>query len=257
MDLSITATQEENAAAVVDALVDLVGTRDPVHVGLTGGSMGVAVAAEIGRRWAGGEADLGGVHWWFSDERHLPAGDGERNAVQVHDALGAAPLDDERFHVVPPPADDDEPDRLDAEDAAVDYAEAMQVIPQRDGLPVLDVVMLGVGPDAHVASLFPGHPDSATTGVWTTAVDDSPKPPPLRVSFTMEVIRSAEEVWLVASGDGKAEAMERAVEVLPEHVDQSVEDLEGEPLDVPAGWATGRSATRWFLDEAAASRLVG
>lgn len=257
MDLHIAASQEANAAAVVDALVELAGTRDPVHVGLTGGSMGVAVAAEIGRRWGAGEADFSGVHWWFSDERHLPAGDAERNAVQVRDAMGAVPLADARFHVVAAPALDEEPDRLGAEDAAADYAEQMQVIAQRDGLPVLDVVMLGVGPDAHVASLFPGHPDSAVTGVWTTAVDDSPKLPPLRVSFTMEVIRSADQVWLVASGESKAEALAAAAEVYPEHVDAAVEDLEGEPLDVPAGWATGRSATRWFLDEAAASRLGG
>ena len=78
MDLHIAASQEANTAAVVDALVELAGTRDPVHVGLTGGSMGVAVAAEIGRRWGAGEADFSGVHWWFSDERHLPAGDAGR-----------------------------------------------------------------------------------------------------------------------------------------------------------------------------------
>ena len=160
-------------------------------------------------------------------------------------------------HVMPSPADG-----MSLEDAAAWYGQQLDQTggdePFRTrGQAFFDVLLLGVGPDAHVASLFPGHPDSAATGVWTTAVDDSPKPPPLRVSFTMEVIRSADQVWLVASGESKAEALAAAVEVYPEHVDAAVEDLEGEPLDVPAGWATGRSATRWFLDEAAASRLGG
>lgn len=253
--LTVSQTPEQTASAVVDALVALLAERPAAHVGLTGGSMGVAVAQEVGRRWTAGEADFSGVDWWFSDERFLPAGDAERNALQVRRALGDAPVADDRLHVVGAVAPDAEPDRLGAEDAAQEYAVAMEEVPQADGLPVFDLLVLGVGPDAHVASLFPGHPDSGHTDRWTTAVEDSPKPPPLRVSFTMPVLRAADEVWLVATGEGKAAALASACEAFAGPEVPLPGD--GAPLEVPAAWAVGRHGTRWFLDRAAASRLEG
>ncbi|WP_462417611.1 6-phosphogluconolactonase [Kytococcus sp. Marseille-QA3725] len=249
-ELHVSPDPDTTAVTLVDALVELVTDRGSAHVGLTGGSMGVAVAAEIGRRWAAGEVDFSTVDWWFSDERHLPADDPERNALQVRHALGDAPLAEDRFHVVPAVPPNGDPDRTGAEQAAADYAEELEEVPQQDGLPVLDLVVLGVGPDAHVASLFPSHPDSGATGPWTTAVEDSPKPPPVRVSFTMQVIRAADEVWLVAAGEGKADALGRA----HEHFDAPVEPG---PLEVPAAQAVGRHRTRWFVDREAAGRLQG
>lgn len=255
-ELEILPDADQTAAALVDALVALTTearkSARGLHVGLTGGSMGVAVAQEIGRRWTAGEADFGHVDWWFSDERFLPAGHEERNARQVREALGGAPLEAERFHEMPACEADTEPDRMAAEDASYAYAQEMEVLPRADDLPVLDVVVLGVGPDAHVASLFPGHPDSAATGVWTTAVDDSPKPPPVRVSFTMPVVRAARQVWVVAAGEGKADALAAAQPLVEKYAGASVEDRQGEPLDCPVAWARGSEKTLWFLDEAAA-----
>jgi 6-phosphogluconolactonase len=97
--------------------------------------------------------------------------------------------------------------------------------------------MLGVGEDGHVASIFPGHPVGADTGV-TAAVQDSPKPPPTRITLTMPAIQRAAEVWLIASGEGKADAVGAA--------------LGG--ADLPAARATGRERTLWLLDEAAAAK---
>ena len=93
----------------------------------------------------------------------------------------------------------------------------------------------GVGEDGHVASIFPGHPVGQATGA-TAAVHDSPKPPPTRITLTMPAIRSAEEVWLIASGEGKAEAVGAA----------------RAGKDLPAASAVGAAKTVWLLDRAAA-----
>jgi 6-phosphogluconolactonase len=101
--------------------------------------------------------------------------------------------------------------------------------------------MLGMGPEGHVASIFPDSP-AVSDQRPVVAVRDCPKPPPTRVSLGFSAITSAEEVWLLVSGAGKAEAVARA--------------LGGaQPVDVPAAGARGRRATRWLLDDAAASEL--
>jgi 6-phosphogluconolactonase len=168
------------------------------------------------------------VDLWWGDERFVPAGDPERNETQARAALlDALPLDPARVH---PMGASDGPDGDDAEAAAARYAGELG-----DTRP--DVVMLGVGEDGHVASLFPGHPAAGAIGV-TAAVHDSPKPPPTRITLTMAAIQRAGEVWLIASGEGKAEAVAAA--------------LTG--ADLPAARATGRDRTLWLLDEAAAAK---
>ncbi len=108
-------------------------------------------------------------------------------------------------------------------------------------VPAFDVLMLGIGPEGHVASIFPEMPathESATV----VAVRNSPKPPPTRVSMTFPALQAAREVWVLASGAEKAEAVARA--------------LAGEPADkLPAAGARGRERTLFLLDDAAASSL--
>jgi 6-phosphogluconolactonase len=109
--------------------------------------------------------------------------------------------------------------------------------------PAFDVAMLGVGHDGHVASLFPGFappPEGATV----IPVLDSPKPPPTRISFTLPVINSAAEVWLVADGEAKATAMAEALNPPP-----------GESR-VPAGMVHGARRTLALLDAPAAAEVV-
>jgi 6-phosphogluconolactonase len=198
------------------------------------------------------------VDLWWGDERFLPSGDPERNETQARAALlDALPLDPARVH---PMAASDGPDGDDAEAAAARYAAELgrievgrievgrievgrievgrtEVGGTEPGGARFDVLMLGVGEDGHVASIFPGHPVGEASGV-TAAVHDSPKPPPTRITLTMPVIRSADEVWLIASGEGKADAIGAA--------------LSG--ADLPAARATGRRRTLWLLDEAAAAK---
>jgi 6-phosphogluconolactonase len=103
-------------------------------------------------------------------------------------------------------------------------------------------VLLGVGPDGHCASLFPGHPGVYEQDAAVIAVRDAPKPPPTRLSFTFRTLDAADEVWFVASGEGKADAVAMAVSG-------------ADRVTVPAAGPRGRHRTRWLIDQAAAAKL--
>ncbi|MGY1732480.1 6-phosphogluconolactonase [Geodermatophilus sp. SYSU D01045] len=236
------------ARAVAAALVARLAAAQAVHgtasVVLTGGGIGTAVlrhVAELAGEPAPGQAvDWTAVDVWWGDERFVPADDDERNEKGAREALldrvGAPP---ERVH--PVPASDagfDTP-----EEAADWYAGALADAAGDGPLPRFDVLLLGMGPEGHVASIFPDSP-AVSDERTVVPVRDCPKPPPTRVSLGFPAITAAEEVWLLVSGEGKAEAVARA--------------LGGaDRTEVPAAGARGRRATRWLLDAAAASRLPG
>ena len=108
----------------------------------------------------------------------------------------------------------DGPDGPDPEAAADRYAGELRAAAQpqdRVGVPEFDVLMLGIGPDAHVASLFPGLPALYEEDRTVVAVRGAPKPPPVRLSLTLPAIRAASEVWILASGSEKAGAVRLAL----------------------------------------------
>ena len=223
------------AARLVVTIIDAQALRGSAHVVLTGGRIAAKVLRAVRDLPASAAIDWAGVDLWWGDERFLPAGDPERNDTQAREALlDALPLEPARVHAMPA---SDGPDGDDAEAAAARYAR--ELASGGAELPAFDVLMLGVGEDGHVASLFPGHPGLSAPGT-AAAVHDSPKPPPTRITLTLPAIRSAAEVWLIASGAGKAEAVGKA--------------LHGDPA-LPSATATGTSRTVWLLDtEAAAAR---
>jgi 6-phosphogluconolactonase len=108
-------------------------------------------------------------------------------------------------------------------------------------VPAFDVLMLGVGPEGHVASIFPESPAAVDLGI-VVAVLNSPKPPPTRLSLTFTALNSAREAWLLAAGAEKAHAVRLALTGTA-------------PLQLPAAGVTGRAGTWWLLDEAAAAML--
>jgi 6-phosphogluconolactonase len=218
------------ASRFITALVDAQSTGGDAHVVLTGGRVAAAVYRAVAESPARGEVAWRRVDFWWGDERFLPAGDPERNETQARDAFLAA-LDVDPARVHPMPADTGQG----AEAAAAAYAEELTAA----GSPTFDVLMLGVGPDGHVASLFPGYPQLGVTDTAAVAVYDSPKPPPTRVSLTLPLLSRAREVWFVVSGDDKAEAVSKAL-------------VDG---DVPAARPKGQNRTLWLLDEAAASKV--
>jgi 6-phosphogluconolactonase len=253
---------EHLARAVASALVARLAAAQAVHgtasVVLTGGGIGTAVLERVAGLAAEPErevVDWSAVDVWWGDERFVAADDDERNERGArHALLDRVGVPAERVHAMP--ASDGA--FAEPEDAAAWYADELAYAAgdtaatertgddgEREGpvrLPRFDVLLLGMGPEGHVASIFPESP-AARDERPVVAVRNCPKPPPTRVSLGFAAINSAEEVWLLVSGEGKADAVALA--------------LSGEagPLQVPAAGVQGRRATRWLLDAAAAGKL--
>ena len=228
---------ESVAARLLTHLVDVQSHRSPVHVVLTGGTVGVAALAAVAASPVRDAVDWSGVHLWWGDERFLPDGDPDRNETQARDALIDAlgdALPAANVHPVPARSDEVTTPEESAELYAAELASA--------GSPAFDVLLLGMGPDGHIASLFPGHDALTVTGQPTVGVHGSPKPPPERVSLTYDAIQSAREVWVVAAGAEKAQAVASA--------------LRGAPVaTTPAAGALGTERTLWLVDIAATQDL--
>jgi 6-phosphogluconolactonase len=230
------------AARLVTALVDAQAARGSASVVLTGGGIGVASLRELAASAARDAIEWGALDVWWGDERFLPAGHPDRNETQAREALlDSVPLDPARVHAL---GASDGPDGDDLDAAADRYAAALSAAAQPEdhgAVPTFDVLLLGVGPDGHVASLFPETPSLYDERV-VVPVRSAPKPPPTRLSLSLPAINAAREVWLVTAGEEKAGAVRMA--------------LSGAgATQVPAAGARGRSRTLWLLDRAAASRV--
>ncbi|MEP7019918.1 MAG: 6-phosphogluconolactonase [Pseudonocardiales bacterium] len=234
---------ERTAGRVAAALVAALAARPVAHLGLTGGSILEQALGALRDLPGRDDVDWSRVHLWWADERYVASDSDERNDMAAFRAgLDALPLDPANVHRMPA-ADSDFAD--DVELAAQAYADELAALAapdEHDDVPHFDVVLLGVGPDGHCASLFPGHPGVYEREAAVIAVHDSPKPPPTRLSFTFRTLDAANEVWFVASGQSKSDAVARA--------------LSGAPKEqVPAGGPHGRQHTRWLIDRAAAAKL--
>ncbi|MFE2559174.1 6-phosphogluconolactonase [Streptomyces sp. NPDC059352] len=231
------------AARLITRIVDAQAARGSASVVLTGGRNGNGLLAALGSAPARDAIDWSRLDLWWGDERYLPEGDPERNVTQAREALlDGVPLDPARVHAMPA---SNGPYGADVDAAAAAYAEelAAAVRPgDHGGVPTFDVLMLGVGPDTHVASLFPELPAVRETERTVVGVRGAPKPPPVRISLTLPAIRAAKEVWLLAAGEDKAKAAAIALSGAGE-------------VQAPAAGAYGRSRTLWLLDSAAASEL--
>jgi len=232
---------EAVAARLIIRLVDAQAERGVAALVLTGGRVAAKVYRAVAASPARDAVDWSRVDLWWGDERFLPGGHPERNATQARAALlDSVPLDPARVH--PMPASDG-PDGDDPEAAAARYAAELSEAakPGSEVLPHFDVLMLGVGEDGHVASVFPERPvDYEARPV--AAVRGAPKPPPVRITLTLPAINTAEEVWLIATGPDKADAVGMA--------------LSGAgPVQLPAAGVHGLSRTLWLLDRDAAAHV--
>ncbi|HZC26624.1 MAG TPA: 6-phosphogluconolactonase [Actinopolymorphaceae bacterium] len=230
------------AARLVTGIVDAQAARPAASVVLTGGGIGTGTLAALGGSPARDAIDWSRLDVWWGDERFLPTGDPERNETGARAALlDKVPVDPAHVHAMPAT---DGLDGDDVEAAAKRYAAelAAAVRPDDHGpAPAFDILMLGVGPDGHVASLFPGRP-AVYDERPVVAVRDAPKPPPTRISLTYPALNAAREVWFLVSGAEKAGAVRQA--------------LSGAgPAQIPAAGVRGRQRTLWLLDQDAASEL--
>lgn len=204
------------------------------QIALTGGSVADAVHHEVARLSAASVVDWSRVVVWWGDERFVEPGSPDRNAGQARSAfLDAVGADPAHVHEVPSSAE-----AASVSEAASTYAADVG----EHGAGEFEVVMLGVGSDGHVASLFPGHAALDVDDRIAVAVNDSPKPPPERVTLTFAALNRTRAAWFLVSGEGKSAAVASA--------------LGGaDPHETPAAGVTGRHETTWWLDRAAASRL--
>lgn len=235
LDLSI--NRDELVSRVADTFVSflsarLAHSRPAVHVCLTGGT----VADDVHRAVAARLPHLlpwSKLHVWWGDERFVPSHSVDRNDAQAAAALlDALTLNEAHVHRFPTPASGQ----------LIDVARVFSRRVTEQAPPRFDLVMLGTGEDGHVASLFPGHDDPAYGDV--VAVDSSPKPPAQRMSLTSERLSRTDECWVVASGQGKAEAIAHAWR------DPAV------PLaEVSLRARRNGAVVTWFLDEDAAGSL--
>ncbi len=220
---------EDVAECLIHRLHDLQQANGVAEVCLTGGRVANLAYEHLARKVGRSGVDPGMLELWWTDEAFVPTDDPRRNSLEALARLaGSFPLDPARTHLMP-----SKDGSADAVEAAVAYGREMSG-------HTMDICLLSIGETGHVAALFPGHPSSEPTAALAVGVTDAPKPPPERISLSLATINRSREVWLLASGPEKAEAVART--------------FDGDPTTISAHVA-GVDRTRFFIDEAAAAHL--
>ncbi|XP_020038522.2 6-phosphogluconolactonase isoform X1 [Castor canadensis] len=241
--ISVFSSPQELGASLAQLVVQraaccLEGARARFALGLSGGSLVSMLSRDLPAAAApAGSTNLARWTLGFCDERLVPFEHPESTygLYRTH-LLPRLPVPADQVLTIDP--------ELPVEAAAEDYAAKLRQAFQGDTIPVFDLLILGVGPDGHTCSLFPGHPLLEEQEKIVAPISDSPKPPPQRVTLTLPVLNAARTVVFVATGEGKAAVLKRILE-----------ERDGAPL--PAARVrphTGKLC--WFLDEAAARLLT-
>lgn len=226
---------EAVAARLIEHLAEAQAIRGSASVVLTGGRTGIAVLEQV--RVAPGRhvVKWSAVDFFWGDDRFVRRSHPDRNELQARRAL-LDHLDVDPARVHPMEASDG---RFRA-DAGISARAYRQLLADHriEGEPLFDICLLGVGEDGHVASLFPGLDAVQERTLTALSVHGSPKPPPTRITLTMPALCASREVWLLATGAGKADAVARVF-------------AGAAAPDVPAAGVRGLDRTLWFLDSAA------
>ena len=225
---------EAARARFVDVVTAAQADDGMARVAVTGGGAGIGLLAALSAD--SGDVDWGRIMIFFGDERFVPEESPDRNVGQAREALlDHVGIPESHVFPIAPSGGAYLNDPVCAADAYADIL-AMHA---PDGF---DLHLLGMGPEGHVNSLFPHTPAIAETERTVVEVRDCPKPPPTRVSLTLPAVNASRRVWLLVSGDAKAEA----VKAIADGAD---------PADWPAAGVRGTQETIVFVDDAAASML--
>ncbi|GAB2514666.1 6-phosphogluconolactonase [Paramicrobacterium agarici] len=227
------------AARFLTKVVDLLDEQDRVNIVLEGGRVALDVLTQINANPARDTVDWSRVHFWWGDERYVPAGHEDRNDAKARTALLdhiAIPAS----NIHPMPSTDS---GLEIGAAAEAYASELTDHADGDGsLPRFDITFLGVGPDGHTASLFPDHPQVLEKSSLVLPVTDSPKPPAERLTLTRPALNSSQRIWVEIAGAEKASSLGLA--------------LAGAAYsEVPIAGIKGRRRTVFFVDREAAAEV--
>ncbi len=196
----------------------------PFVLGLSGGSMPKILAEAVKRN---ADVDWENVKFVFCDERLVSKDDADSTFGAYIKAFdGVSGITEDNFVIVNVD--------LNPEAAAVDYEAKLATLKPDSAF---DLLLLGMGPDGHTCSLFPGHALLNEVKRIVAPIEDSPKPPPKRVTLTLKALNKAKAVFILATGDSKK---------------QVLGEILNEGRDYPIGRVEGPT---WFLDEAAAANL--
>lgn len=220
---------EEVARRLLARLIELQEGGRVAQLCLTGGRIANRIYTRLGLLVEGSGMDPGRLELWWGDERFVSTDDPDRNAGPTLAVLaGRFPLDPARTHPMP------------GADGITDNHASANTYAKELGDTVFDICLLGMGPDGHVASIFPDHPSFEERTHPVIGVNDSPKPPPERISLTIPTLNQSHEVWYLVAGADKADAVARSVA--------------GDPT-IPAGVVRGQDRTVWLVDQHAAGSL--
>ena len=226
------AVAEAAAADLLEFVSSKLSTQPEVHIAVTGGTVGIATlasASDLGFN----DLDLQRLHIWWGDERYVESSSSERNAVQAANAwLRKLNIPAENVHEFP---------SADSGLTVLEAAAQFEDVFDTSGI-VFDLMLMGMGPDGHIASLFPAHTEGDANHS-VIAESDSPKPPSERLSFSYNVINSAKEIWFTVAGADKAQAVAVAFGDNPE--------------TLPVGRVRGKEKTVWYVDQTAGNLVWG
>lgn len=195
-----TALAEAIAQKTIDILSQVINERSSAVWVLAGGSTPLLAYDIIAQKYANA-LDWSRVTVVLGDERMGPLDDFNNNWHAIFQILNKLP-----FKKIRPDS------TLTAEESAEQYAHELQKLPKKhDGVPRLDVMWLGIGPDGHTLSLFPNHNSIIPTSKLVIPVHDSPKPPPDRISLSLRALLGVESALVIASGNDKRNAIASAL----------------------------------------------
>jgi len=214
-------------------LIDEAEAPARINLALSGGAVTTSLLPSLLPRV--GEIDWSRVRVWMVDERYVPAGDEDRNDDQAWEGFFRAASGVEFVHM--PTSDVSAPGAGSLDEATAAFAATWHELM---GERSFDIALIGMGPDGHICSLFPGHVDMDEVSP-ILAIRNSPKPPPQRITVSMPIMRACGEVWLTTAGSAKADALGRAF-------------AGASPLDLPVAGILS-PMTRVYLDEAAATGI--
>ena len=229
------ALAQKVAGALVAVVSEKLGQGGTPRVCLTGGRIAEQLHEAIARSRSASELLWEHVEWWWGDERFVPSGSEQRNDVMAQRSLfDRIQITPQKVHSMP--ASDDSFRTI--QDAADSYTAQLT----RQAPDGFDIVLLSLGPDGHIASLFPDSTSLSARQVKAIAITSAPNPPPERITLALEVLAHTKNLWIMASGSEKPGAVKAAI------LDQAT--------DLPAVRLSQLKQPVWYLDQAAASKLV-